>query len=404
MCLRARRSLWRGLGVPVLLLLLAAMQGAPAAAGPAVTGARMGDYPAKTRFVLDLDAPVTFEIFALPDPYRVVIDLPEVDWRLAPVAEPPSRLISGYRFGLFRPGRSRIVIDVTRPVAIAKSFLLGPTGRRGHRLVIDLKPVDRESFMAALRKAEPAAEPAPLQARVTPPRDHDQRKVIAIDPGHGGVDPGALGISGAREKEITLEVGRTLARALQATGRYRVVMTRDSDVFVQLRERIQIAQKAGAHLFISLHADSIRDRRVRGGSVYTLSEHASDKEAADLAAKENRADLIAGIDLSDQSQTVARILIDLSQRMTMNESAVFAKGLIGELGDTTRLLRNTHRFAGFAVLKAPAIPSVLVEMGYLSNPTDERLLRHPRHQRKIADSVVKAIDRYFARQQALGQP
>lgn len=400
MWLKARQHMASVLAA--MLLILAAS--GPAGAAIAVTDARIGDYPDKTRFVLDMSAQVEYEIFVLADPYRVVIDLPEVNWGLDHGVEPRSALVSGYRFGLFRPGNARMVIDVTRPVVIEKSFLLGPGDGRGHRLVIDLKPVDRASFMAALRRAEPAPVPPSGAMRVPQPQEHDQRKTIAIDPGHGGVDPGVIGISGVREKEITLAVGRELAKALRETGRYRVVMTREDDVFVQLRERIQIAQRAGADLFISLHADSIRNRQVRGASVYTLSERASDKEAAALAAKENRADLIAGIDLSDQSQTVARILLDLSQRMTMNESAVFARGLVTDLGKTTRLLRNTHRFAGFAVLKAPEIPSVLVEMGYLSNQTDERLLGQPAHQRQLADAIVRSIDRYFSRQQAYTQP
>jgi N-acetylmuramoyl-L-alanine amidase len=403
MCLWARQYLLGGLGA-LAAVLLAAASVYPADAAPAVTGARIGDYPAKTRFVIDLDAPVEYTVFVLADPYRVVIDLPEIDWRIDAGAHPPGKTISGYRFGLFKPGNARMVLDVTGPVAIAKSFMLPPAGGRGHRLVLDLKPVDRATFMAALRRAEPAPSAAPPPVAVPEPHDDDPRKLIAIDPGHGGVDPGALGVSGAREKDITLTVARELARQLQATGRYRTVLTRNRDVFVQLRERISIAQRAGAQLFISLHADSIANRRVRGGSVYTLSERASDKEAAALAAKENRADLIAGIDLTDQSQTVARILIDLRQRLTMNESAVFAKGLVGEMGKNVTMLRNTHRFAGFAVLKAPAIPSVLVEMGYLSNSTDERLLRQRSHQAKIAGSAVQAVDRFFARQQAFSQP
>jgi N-acetylmuramoyl-L-alanine amidase len=408
MCLSARQF-WLG-GLAVLAVAVSILGGLRTAdAGPAVTGARIGDSPAKTRFVIDLDGPVKFDVFVLADPYRVVIDLPEVDWRIDTRKRPSSNVISGFRWGLFKPGNARMVLDVTRPVAIAKSFLLDPGAKRGHRLVIDLKPVSRDAFMAAQRKAEPAPPPpAPAQAAMRvpdpAPQDHDRRRLIAIDPGHGGVDPGAQGVSGGHEKEITLAVARELGRQLKATGRYRVVMTRDRDVFVQLRQRIRIAQRAGAHLFISLHADSIGNRRVRGGSVYTLSERASDKEAAALAAKENRADLIAGIDLTDQSQTVARILIDLRQRLTMNESAVFAKGLVGELGRSTRMLRNTHRFAGFAVLKAPAIPSVLVEMGYLSNPTDEKLLRNANHRRVIAGSVVRAVDRFFSRQQAYSQP
>jgi len=173
---------------------------------------------------------------------------------------------------------------------------------------------------------------------------------------------------------------------------------------VRLRARIAIARAAEARLFISLHADSMRNRRIRGGAVYTLSETASDREAAALAAKENRADLIAGIDLRDQSPLVAKILIDLRQRLTKNESVIFAKYLIRELGKTTQLLRNNHRFAGFAVLKAPEVPSVLIEMGYLSNASDERLLQRERHQWKVGAAIVKAVDRYFARQQARTRP
>jgi N-acetylmuramoyl-L-alanine amidase len=403
MCLWARHYVLSGLVVLAMTLLTGAAQ-----AGPSVTGARIGDYPAKTRFVIDLDGPVKYEVFALADPYRVVIDLPEIEWRLDPRAKYISNVITGFRYGLFKPGNARMVLDVSRPVTVAKSFLLPPGGGKGYRLVLDLKSVSRADFMAALKNAAPAPTPTPSAPEPTvakpAPRDHDRRPLIAIDPGHGGVDPGALGVSGAHEKDITLAIARELARQLKSTSRYRVILTRERDVFVQLRERIRIAQRAGAHLFVSLHADSIKNRKIRGGSVYTLSERASDKEAAALATKENRADLIAGIDLSDQSQTVARILIDLRQRLTMNESAVFAKGLVSEMGRSTRMLRNTHRFAGFAVLKAPEIPSVLVEMGYLSNTTDEKLLRRPTHQRAIAGSVVRAVDRFFARQQALSQP
>ena len=175
-------------------------------------------------------------------------------------------------------------------------------------------------------------------------------------------------------------------------------------MFVRLRDRIAIAQEAGAALFVSLHADSMRNHRIRGGSVYTLSETASDKEAAALAAKENKADLIAGIDLSDQSEVVAKILIDLRQRLTKNDSAVFAKMLIRRLGKATQLLRNNHRFAGFAVLKAPDVPSVLVEMGYLSNRADERLLNQAQHRRRIAAAIVRTVDDYFNRHQALKGP
>jgi N-acetylmuramoyl-L-alanine amidase len=225
-----------------------------------------------------------------------------------------------------------------------------------------------------------------------------------IDPGHGGVDPGAMSRSGVWEKNIVLAFARELRRGLLATGQFRVLMTRDRDVFVRLRNRIAIARRAGADLFISVHADSIRNSRVRGTSVYTLSERASDKEADTLAHKENKSDLIAGVDLKKQSDDVVNILIDLAQRETMNESAVFARKLVNELGKTRKMLRNTHRFAGFAVLKAPDIPSVLVELGYLSNRSDERLLTNPKKRRSLARAMARAVQEYFERQQALNRP
>ncbi|MEE8334677.1 MAG: N-acetylmuramoyl-L-alanine amidase [Alphaproteobacteria bacterium] len=378
---------------------------APSLAAPLVQSVRVGDYPAKTRFVLDLTAPVRFDVFTLANPYRVVIDLPEVGWKIRPGSAPRSRLIRGYRLGLFQPGNSRVVIDVARPVVVAKAFLLPPGDKRAHRLVIDLKPVSRSAF----RSGKPATRKTAIV--LTPPlpralrgKPTDSRPLIAIDPGHGGIDPGAHGSRGVWEKDITLAQARELRRQLRRSGRYRVVMTRNRDIFVRLRNRIAIAQRAGADLFISLHADSIGNSKVRGGSVYTLSERASDREAAALAAKENRADIIAGIDLNHQSKTVARILIDLRQRLNKNESVKLAKAVTRELSKKMRLLRNNHRFAGFAVLKAPDIPSILIETGYLSNPSDERMLTSPKHRRGLAAALVAAIDVHFARQQAYRKP
>jgi N-acetylmuramoyl-L-alanine amidase len=377
---------------------------AGAAAVPAVTDVRIGDYPSKTRFVLDISERVDYRVFSLVDPYRVVIDLPEVAWRLEGVGTPRG-LVAKFRYGLFRRGQSRLVIDAVGPVVVAKNFMLAPSKSNGHRLVLDLRKVTREAALRRVyRPGKTALRLAPVSKRRTVRRSNGGRRTIALDPGHGGVDPGATGRTGSREKHITLAQARELRRQLEATGRYRVVLTRNRDIFVRLRDRIAIAQDAGAELFISLHADSMRDRRVRGGSIYTLSETASDKEAEALAAKENRADLIAGIDLSDQSEVVAKILIDLRQRLTKNDSAVFAKFLLGELGKSMRLLRNNHRFAGFAVLKAPDVPSVLVEMGYLSNRTDERLLKHARHRGKIAAAMVRAVNRYFVTHQARRRP
>ena len=405
------RKMYERPGRPILLIAglfaFAAGLSFPAAATTEVTSVRIGDYAAKTRIVLDLSGKTEFDLFSLPDPYRIVINLPEVDWHFDDDKVRRGKRITGFRFGLFRPGQSRMVIDMARPVLVNKAFILEPGKKRGYRLVIDLVDTSRKAFLEAVRRQqlarlaerEPEDDTSPTSAK---PRD--SRPLIAIDPGHGGVDPGARGSSGNWEKTLTLQQALELKHLLLATDRYRVILTRENDVFVRLRERIAIAQRAGADLFISLHADSIANRRVRGGAVYTLSEKASDNEAAALAEKENKADIIAGIDLNDQSKTVAKILIDLRQRLTKNDSVILANGLVHELRGSMRLLRKNHRFAGFAVLKAPDIPSVLIEMGYLSNKQDERLLRDSGHRHKIAESIVRSIDGFFARQQALRQP
>lgn len=385
-----------------------------ASAMPVVDSVRIGDYPEKTRFVIEFDKPIKFNFFTLGSPYRVVVELPEVAWRIKPDAVPRGKRITGYRFGLFRPGQSRVVIDLKSPIRVTNSYTLPPNAKRGHRLVLDITEISRARF-AALQKRRPVMRsPTPKVAPVVraprPPikkpktRRKALRPLIVLDPGHGGVDPGARGRKGTLEKGLVLKQAREVRRQLLATGRYRVVMTRSRDVFVRLRERIAIAHRAGGDLFISLHADSIGNRHIRGGSVYTLSERASDKEAEALARRENKSDIIAGVDLNDQSKTVAKILIDLRQRLTKNDSVAFAKTLVSQLSTKIRMLRRKHRFAGFAVLKGPEIPSVLIEMGYLSNLQDERLLRRSSHRRKIAGAIVRAIDSYFSRQQALRQP
>lgn len=226
-------------------------------------------------------------------------------------------------------------------------------------------------------------------------RKHDGRPVIVIDPGHGGMDPGATSVSGVYEKTITFGMARELQHQLEKTGHYHVHLTRDRDVFIRLRDRIAISRRYNADLFISLHADVVKDPEIHGLSVYTLSQDASDVEAQSLADKENKADLIAGIDLSHESSDVTNILIDLAQRETMNRSAIFAGSVVEELAREIPLLSNTHRFAGFAVLKAPDVPAVLIEMGYLSNAVDERNLRQPDYRAKLARSITRAVDRYF---------
>ena len=406
------------MAIPVCMALSLGIVGATIApttanaATPQVTGVRVGVYPAKTRIVLDVDSSVTFKSFVLQQPYRVVLDMSEVTWSPKLRNPPKGGLVTGMRFGLFRPDSSRVVLDSTGPVRVAKTFIIAPSGKyRSYRLVVDIAKTSRQAFLMSYKRPDrkpeikatsrPAPVPVPFKR---PPARPDEKKLIVIDPGHGGVDPGAMSRSGVWEKHIVLAFARELRQSLLATGKFRVRLTRDRDVFIRLRDRIAIARRAGADLFISVHADSIGNSRVRGTSVYTLSERASDKEAGALARKENKSDLIAGVDLDDQSNDVVNILIDLAQRETMNESAVFARKLVDELGKTRKLLRNTHRFAGFAVLKAPDIPSVLVELGYLSNRSDEKMLRNPRQRKRMAAAMSTAVKRYFERQQALNRP
>jgi len=266
-------------------------------------------------------------------------------------------------------------------------------------------PLERPAAEPGLVKiAAPAPAPAPMSE--PPPRalPMDGKPVVVIDPGHGGVDPGATGVSGIYEKYITLAIARELKGQLEKGGRYKVHLTRDRDVFIRLRDRIAIARQYGADLFISLHADSVANPSLKGLSVYTLSQTASDSEAQTLADKENKADLIAGIDLSHESADVANILIDLAQRETMNRSALFAGGVVDEVGRDTPLLGNTHRFAGFAVLKAPDVPSVLVELGYLSNEVEERNLRQPEYRTRLTKALARSVDRFFLQGQKARRP
>ncbi|WP_322096909.1 N-acetylmuramoyl-L-alanine amidase family protein [Paramagnetospirillum kuznetsovii] len=246
-----------------------------------------------------------------------------------------------------------------------------------------------------IQVAAPTPNPPAAPKGENTAKARDGVPVIVIDPGHGGVDPGATGVSGIYEKHITLAMAREMKTALEKNGRYRVHLTRDRDVFIRLRDRVAIARQHGADLFISLHADAVQNPQIRGLSVYTLSQNASDNEAQSLAEKENKADLIAGVDLTHESPDVAGILIDLAQRETMNRSAGFATELVDEVGQEMDLLGNTHRFAGFAVLKAPDVPAVLVEMGYLSNDFEEKQLRQPQYRARLANAMAKAVERYF---------
>ncbi|MCR9255424.1 MAG: N-acetylmuramoyl-L-alanine amidase [Alphaproteobacteria bacterium] len=376
-----------------------------------IEGLRLGVHGDRTRFVVDLAAPADYTIFTLANPYRVVIDLKGATFDLVPDALPRSRGgISNLRFGLFKADVARIVIDAREPLEVQKAFQIPPSGASGDRLVIDLVPTDRTTFLASV--GAPAVKSAAKRAQTPPkvksapsvvvPKGRTLKPVVVIDPGHGGIDPGAIGRSGIYEKDIVLSAANILKDLLDAAGRYEVVMTRRKDVFVPLKERVAMAREAGGDLFVSLHADSLPSSpKLRGASVYTLSEDASDAEAAALAKSENSSDLLAGVDLGGQTPDVQNILIDLAQRETMNESIRFARVAVNHLQKRSKLINRPHRFAGFRVLKAPDVPSVLVEMGFLSNRHDEANLRKEAYRKKLMIGLAESIDGYFALNRSL---
>ncbi|MFC4348292.1 N-acetylmuramoyl-L-alanine amidase [Kordiimonas lipolytica] len=370
-----------------------------------ISGIRFGQNGEVTRFVLDVSEKAEPSIFLLADPYRVVIDLPEADWRASDKVKGEGA-VDGFRHGLFAPGIYRIVLDLKAPAIVKKSFHLAPRGGYGHRLVIDLETTSRTQFLTAVKdskKARPVMVSKATPDVVSPRRSVTGKRIIVIDAGHGGPDPGNLGVIGVHEKVIVLAIARAVRDELNATGRYDVRMTRDRDIFWPVRERFRIARRHGADLFISIHADSISKPNVSGASVYNLSETASDKEAARLAARENKSDVIAGVNLEQADDEVSSILIDLAQRETMNFSAQFAAILVSELERDVPMLRRGHRFANLGVLKAPDVPSVLLEAGYLTNKQNARFLNSRDGQRRIAKAVRRAIDRYFEQMVALGR-
>lgn len=376
----------------LICLLLLILSPAAASANPVAEMRVVGDLE-RTRFIVDLAKVPEFGILRLANPYRLVIDMPDVEFGAAKPQEGRG-LVTDFRFGLIAPGKARIVLDLAEPAEVVKTFVLDAVGTEPARLVIDLTPTTAEAFEAAARKDRPATAPvAPNSTPASPPRK-EAGKVVVIDPGHGGIDSGALGNDGLMEKNITLRFGKELAQRLEKGGRVQAVLTRDGDSFLSLNERVAFAREHGAVLFISIHADSVAQDYVRGATVYTLSDDASDDLAAALAVRENRSDILAGFALEEQPDDVANILFDLAMRETKNLSVRFAKSLVGDLEGTLPLNKSPWRRAAFRVLKAPDVPSVLLELGYLSNKEDEKLFRSADWHTESADRMAKAIEQF----------
>src|SRR5215469_277003 len=366
---------------------------------PVATDARLGGDDSQTRLVVDLSRKIDLHVFTLADPYRVVIDIPQVTFRLPSKAGETGRgLIKAFRFGLVMPGGSRIVIDLAKPARVDKAFVVDPADGASARLVVELAATDRENFLRKIAFDQRFARTrtAPLREQQT--SAGDARPLIVLDPGHGGIDTGTKGPNGQiEEKDIVLDFAMRLREKVENLSKYRVLLTRSDDTFVPLAERVRFAREAGAALFISIHADSLprREGDAQGATVYTLSETATDPAAARLAEQENRADVIAGVDLKDQPEDVAGILIDLAQRETKTFSVQFAQKLVGAIKQTIRLHKEPLKSAGFRVLRAPDVPSVLVELGYVSNKEDLQSLSSEGWRDRTAKAMASAIDGYF---------
>jgi N-acetylmuramoyl-L-alanine amidase len=477
--------------------------------GVTATGARVAGDESRTRFVADVTQSVSFTVYVLPDPYRVMIDLPDVSFDLPPGSGQKTRgLIKEYRYGQVDQGRARIVLDAKGPVLIEKSFIVPPQAGQPARIVVDLVPTTGDTFAATLKldelssmaaiadaeanqdsqdrrdggesqdsqnsqaeeppgEAAPAAsavpEVEPAEAAIVPeapdelaaiaedvlaavpdeadvaqtgegntafipkpvikpetrsepeqgaatvapipekpaaPERKNGRKLIVIDPGHGGIDPGAIGVKKTKEKDVVLAFALELRDRLEAQGNVDVVLTRSADEFLTLKKRVRIARDHAADLFIAVHADTVRGPAARGATIYTLSEKASDAEAEALAHKENRADIIGGVDLDTENEEVTDILIDLVQRESKNHSLYFARHAVAEMKGATGFTGKPMRSAGFMVLKAPDVPSVLVELGYLSSKQDEQQLTSPKWRANVAAAMARAVDKYFSQQLA----
>jgi N-acetylmuramoyl-L-alanine amidase len=394
----------------------------PGSGFPVASDARLAGDAKQTRFVLDLDKAIPFRAFALADPYRVVVDIPQLNFQLPAGTGTVGRgLIKAFRYGLVMPGGSRIVFDLTGPAKVANSYVLDAANGQPPRLVLEFAEVDRTTFVQSLSAenrpelrpaiadaTEVAASPAESKSGVTPelkPTVTDARPLIVIDPGHGGLDNGTQA-NGESEKNLVLAFGLALRDRIEKTAKYRVVMTRTDDTFIPLDDRVKVGRSQKAALFVSIHADFLphREGDVQGATIYTVSDRASDAEAERLAESENKADAIGGVNLTQEPTDVADILIDLAQRETRTFSNRFARLLAGEMKNATRMYKHPLKSAGFRVLKAPDVPSVLVELGYVSNKSDLEHLVSENWRSKTVGSMAQAIDTFFEKRLATAGP
>lgn len=394
---RAAGALAAALCLAILLPALAA----PASAAPLLAfGARIAGDDARTRLIIDFDRKPDFKVHYVANPYRVLIDLPETDFGIKADELEARGIFSDIRYGTMAEGRSRIVLTASRPVGVVLAEVQEEQGAASYRLVIDTAIVTGEVFQGQMEKQswQQASAPAGEQPSVILPGGKaDGPFVIAVDAGHGGIDNGARGANTkTEEKNVTLAFAHQLAEALNKLPGTRAILTRDKDEFLSLSQRVQLARSEGANLLISIHADTLKQKDIRGATVYTISDKASDSLAASLAERENLSDQIAGIAFVDEPAEVADILLDLTRRETQAFSINLAESVVGKFKDEVLLINNPHRHAGFRVLTAPDVPSILLELGFLSNKEDEQLLVDPAWQKKVAGLIANAVEEYRA--------
>lgn len=391
-----------------LLVTLAGIAGSPGGSGlyaqPAqvtASGARIAGDQARTRFVFDLSEAVEMTVFSLADPYRIVIDLPPLQFSFDQSTNSLGRgLIARWRYGQFSAEGSRLILDLAGPASVDRSFVLPAQNGQPARLVVDLLKTTPDAFRAVAAAASVRA--ANLAQRI---RKTDRlpigagrrvRPLIVLDPGHGGVDTGAVGRKRVPEKTIVLDFSSMLKHKLEETGEFEVKMTRTEDVFVRLKDRVDFARRLEADLMISIHADTVRQRSVKGASVYTLSDRASDAISAELAEGETRSEVLAGLHIADTTEEVSDILLDLTRRETTNFSIHAGRQIVTSMGKSIPLVNNPMRSAAFRVLRAPDVPSILVELGFLSNRQDEKRLLDAEWRERAADAIVQSMQKFFA--------
>lgn len=357
---------------------------------------------ARTRLIVDVDRETGFGLLRLRNPYRLVVDLRHTRFGSEPDPAEARGLVTDYRYGMVGPGRARIVLDLEGPVNVVQSFMMEPTDDQPARLVLDMAPGTVEDFARATaqQRQTQSAGVGRKGDRLTG-RRLSSKPVVVIDPGHGGIDTGAAVARDVVEKDLTLAFAKKLAGMLNDRGHVEAILTRTEDDFMSLGNRVKTARINQASLFVSVHADIVPQDYVRGATVYTVSDDASDELAKRMAERENRSDVLAGLSIDDEPDEVADILFDLARRETKNLSIRFARELIKDIRATLTLNKSPWRRASFLVLRAPDVPSVLFELGYISNEMDQKLLTSPEWQAETARLTADAIERFLAPEKAL---